>query len=169
MIFSLYTLLFIAFIAIIIEDFKYRAIRWFWIPVLVFLCLGIAITENSWSEILVLFRTNVVFILIQLLGVSLYYSLKVKRLVNITDNYLGWGDILFFLPLCLLFSPINFIVFFIGGLMMILLGYILWKQFFLPELETIPLAGGLAIVAMVCLIGDYCSSWERYQDVLMVF
>lgn len=139
------------------QDFKQRAISWWLIPLLFIPCYGIAylcFDASLWFGVSV----NLGFILIQLLGLSLYFSVKNRKLVNITKEYLGIGDILFFIPLCFLFSPLHFIVFFISSFIFILIGYFLWKLY--QPTKTIPLAGALAIcVPIYCLLFDQYNDW----------
>lgn len=139
------------------QDFRERAISWWLIPLLLITCFGIqqyTLGYNLWFGVFV----NSFFLLAQLLGLSLYFSIKHRKFVNITKEYLGIGDILFFIPLCFLFSPLHFIVFFISSFIFILLGYFLWRVF--QPIETIPLAGALAFcVPIYCLLFDQYNDW----------
>ena len=125
---------------IIYEDFRYRAIHWIWVALLT--CFIISFYPLQWSFI----GTNLFFIAVQIIFLSLYFSLKHGEWINITQSYLGIGDIVFFIPLCFLFSPVHLILFFIGSLLLSLLGSSLYPIFSGKKLATIPLAGCMALV-----------------------
>ena len=107
----------ISLIPLIYEDFKYRAIHWFWLVLFLFIVL---LTNSFDINNVVL---NFMFIMLKLTGVTLYFSIKNRRFVNIINQYLGIGDILFFIPLLFLFSPFNFLAFFILSLTASIIGF----------------------------------------------
>jgi len=94
-------------------------------------------------------------VVVQLIGITLWMSWKERALVNIADRYLGWGDILFFIPMALLFPPIFFVYFYVGSLLMILVGFLLYQAIAPNPMSTIPLAGGLALCLIVTLLFIY--------------
>ena len=130
-------------IFIIYEDFKYRAIHWVWLIIFTFLILFFKplIVPN----ILI----NLLLLGIQLICLTLYFSIKKNQLVNITKEFLGIGDILFFIPLTLLFTPENFIWFFICSLTFTLLFVALQKVIFNSHKNTIPLAAWMSIALII--------------------
>ncbi len=135
----------ISLIPLIYEDFKYRAIHWLWIAALLFL----VIFYFSFRVEAVL--VNLFFISIQLIGISLYFSLKKRRFINIIDRYLGIGDIVFFIPLIFLFSPINFLIFFITSIFLTLIVFLVLQSNNLIQQATIPLAGCLSLFLLVLI------------------
>lgn len=128
---------------IIYEDFKYRAIHWIWL--VVFTSLIICFQPLNFFHIFI----NLILIGFQLLGLTIYFSLKSRQLVNIINKFLGIGDILFFLPLCLLFTPENMIWFFIGSLMFTLFSILLIQIIKSPQKTTIPLAAWMSIALII--------------------
>ncbi|PCJ87270.1 MAG: hypothetical protein COA57_04890 [Flavobacteriales bacterium] len=143
---------------------KHRTIWWVLLPTLfaVLFFRGLQVTDfqTLWQS----FLLNLSFIVIQLLAVTVWFSLKNRALVNITKNHLGWGDILFFAVSALVFSPVNFLLFYIISLTLILTGFLLYKAF-RPQAKQIPLAGGMAAILMVCCIaGDFSKSMNFYDD-----
>ncbi len=154
---TLWLFLVILLLIMTVQDFKERAISWWLIPLLFICSFGVGwhtLGNNLWFIVFI----NSLFLFIQLLGLSLYFSIKHRKLVNITEEYLGIGDILFFLPLCFLFSPLHLIVFFISSFICILIGYFLWKQY--QPIQSIPLAGAMAIcVPIYCLLFDQYNDW----------
>lgn len=130
---------------IIYEDFKYRAIHWWWLVIIAF--SGYWIGHISVNYI----ALNILFIAIQLLSVSLYFSLKHRKFLNITNDYLGLGDILFFISLTFYFTPLEFIHFHIYSLIFTLIASVLIKVCVKLQINTIPLAGWMAIFLCICL------------------
>lgn len=146
--------LLIAVLAVIVyQDFQERMIS-SWILLLLG-CLGAyrAFVSADWQGWFLLF--NALFILIQLLGVSLYFSIKEQQWVNISQKYLGIGDILYFVVLLPFFSPVQFCCFFIGALILTVLGG-LFYQWSIKPLQTIPLAGAMSL----CLLGYQGLLWS---------
>src|SRR5687768_11456801 len=99
---------------IIYQDFTTRSIHWFTISALVvlFVVLRISATDNEWTDVMV----NAGFILIQLIGLTLYFSLKKRSWHNPVNTLIGLGDILYLLVMAVAFSNINFILFITTGL-----------------------------------------------------
>lgn len=134
-------LLGLIFLTIIYQDFKERAISAWTIPVMFLLGLYLAYSNSIWEAWFLLF--NLSFVGVQLLGVSLYFSIKHQQWINVTQNYLGLGDILFFLAITPLFAPLQFCCFFIVSLIFILLGAGVY-HLIINKLKTIPLAGAMS-------------------------
>ena len=93
---------------IIYQDFKSREISWFLIPLLLTIGCTNALINIDFTSFLTYSSINLTTVILNLLGVTIFVSLKEKKITNIVDSYLGLGDILFFLVLTVLFSPINF-------------------------------------------------------------
>jgi hypothetical protein len=104
-----------------------------------------------------------------LLGVTLFVWLKEKKLKNIVDSYLGLGDILFFLVLTIVFSPLNFIVFYLGSIMLITVIYGCIILFSKQTKTLIPLAGAMSVLLIMVLIADVMlSTFNVYQDIIIL-
>lgn len=138
-------ILYAILIIVIIQDFKTRTIVW-WSPILLLL-IGIVIHYKHCSEFNIHYiLINLTFFLIQLLGLTLYFSWKKKKWINITKEYFGLGDVLFLIPLCLLFTPINLIIFFVVSLIITLISSFIYLFINKKNLNfTIPFAGIIAI------------------------
>jgi hypothetical protein len=135
-------LLSFGFLVIIYQDFKERAISVWTIPFIFFLSLYLAWSNVFWEPWFLLF--NLCFIGIQLLGVTVYFSIKHRKWINVTQNYLGLGDVLFFVAIAPLFAPLQFCSFFIGALLLILITTGIY-HLSVRKLATIPLAGAMSI------------------------
>lgn len=149
-------------IPIIYEDFRYRAIHWIWLVILSVLaiCLG---SINTGFVL-----TNLSFVLFQLVVLSLYFSIKNRELTNIVNQYLGIGDILYFIPLCLLFSPINFIGFFVTSLIISLTGALIWNVVKPGIQNNIPLAGCMSIVLIPILFMAWQFDIDLKNDLFLL-
>ena len=131
------------------QDFKWRAIHWFLFPLLLLLVLLGQFLIADLSETIQSAGFNLIFIASQLILLTTYFSIKNSRLVNITKGLLGWGDVLFFINLCFFFSPVNFLIFYLGSLTF---SIVLFLIYFKNSINTkIPFAGLQAI----CLILVY--------------
>lgn len=135
---------------IVFQDFKQRQISWFLIPLAFtgFVCKAVFYKNSVAHD----FLFNVAFILLQLICLTVYFSVKNKKLLNIMDTYLGLGDILFLVVVCTVFSPVNFILFYLFSMILTLLGVLVYNSFSRKQTNTIPLAGSMAAMLLVLVI-----------------
>jgi hypothetical protein len=147
----------ISLIGIGVQDYKYFAISWGWIPVLII--LGI-IEGSSILPIDVLaqdYMMSLVFVVIQMVFMTIWFSIKEKRIVNLCKEILGLGDVLFLIVLVFYFSFINYLIFVIGSTILIALGYLIKGKISVSNENRIPLAGamafGLVILRLLIFIG----------------
>lgn len=68
------------------------------------------------------------------------------------DTYLGLGDILFLVVVCAVFSPVNFIMFYLCSMILTLVGVLLYNSFSGKPTKDIPLAGSMAAMLFVLVI-----------------
>ena len=135
------------------QDFNYRAISWLLIPVLALILSFHTLNYIGLINLIVNTAANLSFLVINLLMLSAYYSLKECKLRLLLKKEIGLGDILFFLVLCPLFSPVNFIVFYLCSLTIILVATWIYSKC-IRTLKSIPLAGGQALLLIPLLIID---------------
>lgn len=134
------------------QDLKSRAISWWTIPMLLGSIIYLRLQEQTWEQLAIESILNIGFLTLQFFLISLYFSVKERKLINIADVYLGWGDILFLLPVAFLFSTVNFIIFYISSIIVVLLAFVFYKNLINQKIETIPLAGGQAIYLFLLFI-----------------
>jgi hypothetical protein len=141
----------IVLLFVFIQDIKNRSIHII-LPVLVF---GIAMVINYLSVDLNFkdIAYNSAFILINIIGIVIYFSIKNKALINPIDTVLGLGDVVFFIAITPLFSFRTYILFFIIGLMFSLIAHGVYTLF--AKSKTIPLAGYLALFLILNLFIKY--------------
>lgn len=148
------------------QDFKQREISWILIP-LIFLALIFKATQSiTIGNLINNTLLNLAFITLQLLLLTIYMSIKNKKMVNILQQHIGLGDLLFFVVLCLAFSPVNFIVFYILSLIATLAGCIIYVTVFSKKaMDEIPLAGGMAsVLVIILLINKMVTHLNFYDD-----
>lgn len=141
--------LFVVLGIIVFQDMKFRAISWLLIPALCIVLFGKAIVLNETDGILFNITFNIVFVLIQLLLLTIYISIKNKKMTNIINSYLGIGDILFFVAIGFAFSPLNYILFYVISMVLTMLLFVSYKTVKKNISAEIPLAGGMAGMMIV--------------------
>ncbi len=139
------------------QDFKDRMVYWIMFPIVSALFFLSNIMTTSLAVIIPIILFNLIFTCIQIGLVTLYFSLKAKQFINITTNYLGWGDLLFLFSLCFLFSPANFIAFYLISLIATLLREVVLNFILNKKVHTIPLAGIQSfLVSVIFCINTFC-------------
>jgi len=134
------------------QDFRFRAISvWLFFALFVFLGI-IKVWETSWRMLFLDLGVNAAFLGVQFLCLSIYFSLKQGRWVNIFNEHLGLGDLLFMLVIAGYLSFYNYVMFYLLSLGICLLIGILISVFKKGFLKSIPLAGMQAMVFAVVLI-----------------
>lgn len=150
---------------VVVQDLKYREISWFLIPLLLcsFLAKGLFLISSH--QLIGYSLYNVGFIAIQLLVLTAYMSVKNKKLTNIVNSYLGLGDVLFFIVICVAFSPVNFIFFYVLSLLFTLGGFIAYNILIKKAKKEIPLAGAMAMVmTTLILVNQWMPQFNFYND-----
>jgi hypothetical protein len=130
--------------AIVFQDFKHRGVYWFLFPLAFVLSIGLNAQQIPMEQWVRYFLFNLLFIGLQLLVLLLYFKLKEGaqfQIKNLFQNKLGLGDVLFFVVLAGVFSPVNFLLFFVITLLFALVLAILFRN----RWQNFPLAGIMAV------------------------
>jgi hypothetical protein len=131
---------------IFLEDMSSRLVHWFWFPALAFFLVIYRYKSGEPIDTIgAAIGFNLLYILLQLTVLTFYFWLKNRRLVNITREMIGWGDILFFICLACYFTPLSFILFNIASLLLVIIISALVATFKARSVGTIPLAGWQAV------------------------
>src|SRR5690554_3663511 len=101
--FVLNVLVLICLVFIGYQDLRYRAVYWLCFPLLTILFLLIKSNKASMSASVYDALWGLLFFGVQLLVLWVYFSLKTKKMILLTNGYLGWGDILFLVALSFYF------------------------------------------------------------------
>lgn len=96
---------------------------------------------------------NLIFVVVNIVFLLGYYSLKKRKIFNPIDTEIGLGDIIFFLAITPLFELKSYISFFIISLLVSLIIHSISTVF--SKSKTIPLAGYMSIFLGVYLISNY--------------
>lgn len=157
---------------IVVQDFKHREVFWVLFPAL-FLCNTLIVIKfMDSSSILFNFLINGSIIFIHLIVLTLYFSIKNNKLTWIVNKYLGIGDVLMFLVMSVLFSPVFFIIYIItslfGGLI-----FGVFARILKLKSVSIPLAGFLSLVFVpVSLIELFTPGYtiiSRFSESLLFY
>ncbi|TYR36350.1 hypothetical protein FXV77_10605 [Sphingobacterium phlebotomi] len=135
---------------IALEDFKWRMVHIWWYLVLSVGLGGLSIALKGTMDTLSMVIWNVGFILLLLLILTVYLSLKERKLVFLFDRYLGWGDVFFFVCVALYLDLATYITFLIISLIAaLIIAPVIFK--WQGKDKHIPLAGIQAICLMLYL------------------
>jgi hypothetical protein len=142
---------------IFIQDLIGRAVYWFLFPLLAILLIVIRLKCGipQTNEVVMSITVNIGFLLLQLLLVSVYFSLKNRRWTNITSSLLGWGDVLFLVSIAFYLSALHFFCFYTFSLLAVLLVWLIWQSLAIKKNKKIPLAGLQALFFSLLLATDW--------------
>jgi len=145
------------------QDFKYRGIYWWLFPLLLVLFVLEGYLNISFSDTVKAAAANVFFVLLQVLLLSGYISLKMGRLTNIFKGYLGLGDLLFLVSISFCFSFLNYVLFYLASLMLVILLTLLFRK---AKEQKIPLAGYQALLLILLLtVGHFTKGFDLRSDI----
>tara|TARA_R100001509_G_scaffold165753_1_gene149679 strand:+ start:1308 stop:1628 length:321 start_codon:yes stop_codon:yes gene_type:complete len=102
--------------------------------------------------------------MIQLLLVTIYFSLKERRFVNIIDKYLGLGDILFFLSCSVAFKYDMYIMFLLFSFLTAIVVAFFYMKLFKKKTILIPLAGIMSINLILLISIDFLFSINLFLN-----
>lgn len=131
------------------QDFKFRAVSWVIFPLLPVLFIILSLSSVSLEESLANTLANLCFAGCMFLSVTIYFSIKNRRIVNLSKGFIGWGDILFILSLGFLFSPLNFIIFYLVSLLVTIFATLILAWLNKIDRNSIPLAGLQALMLLL--------------------
>ncbi len=155
-------------ITLIYQDFKYRYALWFIFPILIISQFFLSYISIDWEELWRNTVVNLMLMTLHFLVLTLYFSLRNRKWINIINKYIGIGDVFFFIFLSLAFSPFNFLAFFVFSLLAILIIYSLTIKSNLRKYK-IPLLGGMSVAYLLTLCIDYLSAFNKFHDVILNF
>lgn len=133
-------------LAISYEDFKARSVHLYWFIAVFVTLTYLGIANQGLYVYLIQFTINIAFVLFYFLLLQLYFVVKLRRWIWITDRYIGWGDIVFIVAIAGHWYIVGFIVFIIISLIVALLYYCI---FLVRKTNKIPLAGIQSIFFMI--------------------
>ncbi|MBR9855989.1 MAG: hypothetical protein GYB37_15715, partial [Algicola sp.] len=126
--------LFTVLAVVVYQDIKMRLIHSV-LPVLIF---GLAIILNRNKLVYEEWLQSILFLVFNLVVVSLYFSLKKRTLINPLNSLIGWGDILFLIALVPLFTFRAYLIYFIMGMIFSLCLFLIMRRIY-TTYNTVPL------------------------------
>lgn len=132
---------------IFVQDLIFRAVSW-----VVFPSLTILFFFQKWikgellREVTTGWLYNIIFLFVQLLLVSIYFSIKTRSWTNIMRELLGWGDVLFLVCIGAYYTFIPYITFYVSSIVLALALWLLIQQLLQSASKQIPLAGLQALI-----------------------
>ncbi len=122
------------------------------LPVVVLVLSLLLIKQNYGAMVWTITVYNAAFFLVTFVGLVGYMSWKNKGFLNPFEHYFGLGDLLFYLAITPLFLLKNYVIYFIGSMLVsILLQLLLKKQM---KHQTVPLAGFASLLLVVLMLKD---------------
>lgn len=151
-----------------VQDFKFRAVYW-WLFPLLFFALGLLTYDRTVpGQITANLVANMGFVFLQLLLLSIYFSVKERRLVNIFAHNFGIGDLLFLLSVTVYFSLFNYILFYVTSLIIVIVFTLILNQLVKKTNPKIPLAGEQALLLILFMAIDCFSSTINFSADLWI-
>jgi hypothetical protein len=95
---------------------------------------------------------NILFLMLTLVVLTIYMSIKNKEILNPFKNYFGLGDLLFYLAISPLFFLYNYILFFILSMLFAIAIQKIFKKSI--NQNSVPLAGLSALLLILILVKD---------------
>lgn len=159
---ALQLLIIVGLVAIIYQDFRERAINIYWLAFTGILLSVDAILLHPLALIIEFSSINIAILLFEIGFVWLYFTLRYRRRVNLTEEFLGWGDIFFLLVLTVSFHPILYVMFVLLSCLVALIAYGLLAK--VDKIErTIPFAAILAIGYLIIVIGNIWFNFDTFS------
>lgn len=157
--------LLLTLILIFWQDYKYFKVSLV-LYILCFIIIGVrGLIHIPIRDFGITFAINILLLCIQLALVWLYLIITKRKLKSFFE-YIGEGDILFFVILAISFSNLNFIVFQIISLIVILTVHLAVQMYRKRKLQ-VPLAGYQALLLALCMVYDYfCCNLACYRDIM---
>jgi len=141
---------------IFLQDIRSHSVYWFLFPLLAAGLFILKLQNQSLGDAWLPIAINISFLTLQLFILSVYFSVKSKRWINVTQTLLGWGDILFLLSIAFYLSVLNYLFFYVASLLVILSFWLIRNLVTQNKFNPIPLAGLQALIFAILLTGYWC-------------
>lgn len=152
---------------ITLQDFRYKAISWILFPMGFIASISIPYFEIPFSDLLFNSMINLLFIAFQMTVILVFSWIKFRGIKNIFSQIFGLGDLLFLIMICPLFSPVNFVFFYILSLTFSLFIYLVIKYLNFYNHTKIPLAGLQSFFLAILLISNFFIRFSLSNDYML--
>ena len=144
-------------LVIFYEDLKARAVHWWLFPCV--LLTSVLLTFDQFVLSRILF--NVFYLILIVLLLTIYVSIRKRKFINIAKGYFSVGDSLFLLVVTPLFSIQNFIFFIVISSIYSLLTHFTLVKIKKSRMETIPYAGYASILLCGIILFKESLLWTK--------
>ena len=151
-------LAYISCLAIIYQDFKERTVNVFALIALFVANISIGFDSLRFS-VFKLMGYNSAVILLLLLSLVMYYSVKRKKIHKVVDQEFGMGDILMLITLIPVFLTTNLLIFLILSILLSIITALFIKM------KTIPFAGILAFTYLLFTLFSQLNWANGYKPI----
>ncbi len=151
----------IILLLIFAQDILSRSVYWFLFPLFSISLVVVRTMQHPFSAIWPPVLINLGFLGLQLLLLSLYFSLKEKKIVNVTSHLLGMGDVLFLCSIAFYCTVLNYVFFYIASLLMVLSFWQIFQWVCSRKDKHIPLAGLQSLLFALFLASGW---WMKFFD-----
>jgi hypothetical protein len=143
-------------VLIFFQDMASRSVYWFLFPLLAAALTWLHFRQcGSFAQLWQSCLLNICFLAAQYVLLTVYFSMKNKKLINISSDLLGPGDMLFLLSAALYLSVLSFLFFYLASLTTILIAWAIYQLVSAKKNKQIPLAGFQALLFFIFLAGDW--------------
>ncbi|CAH0304069.1 hypothetical protein SRABI27_04854 [Pedobacter sp. Bi27] len=143
--------IFMVLAGMLYQDLKYRGIYWWMFPILLLLLAIGTVQILGFSEMIAQVVKSCLFLGLQFLALTAYISIRQKKLTNVFNGFFGLGDLLFLLAISFGFSFLNYVLFYLLSLMMVVLFTAIFGHHTQAHGKKIPLAGYQALLLMILM------------------
>ncbi|HEX3007375.1 MAG TPA: hypothetical protein VHO90_07145 [Bacteroidales bacterium] len=132
------------------EDIRSRTISLYAVVVFLGASLAYSFSMQKANDALYAAMVNLIILAMQFAFTWLYFIVVRKHRRSFIDRSIGMGDIIFYIPVLFLFSPLNFLFIHIASLLFVLTAFALYTAA-VRRIKTIPLAGGISVFLLIVL------------------
>jgi len=159
----------ILLLIIIVQDFRHRKISWVLLPLLFLAFASKAVLSQGFTEAGIISLKNLGFLGIQFLALFTFYFIKERKSVSLINYKIGLGDVLFFIAICPAMSLLNFLFYYLIGIISTLVGHLVFRFFTKNSSSEVPLAGCLSFIMMLFIFLQYLNNnFDMYNDEFLI-
>jgi hypothetical protein len=149
---------------IVYHDFRRLAIPLYVLTALTGFVVVRLFLKNTAADAMHFAGLNLLFSVAVISFAFLVFMLIRRQFSNPVNTVIGSGDLVFFFILCLCFSPLNFIAFFITSFAFVLLLRLVYPRYS----KGMPLAGGQALLLSMVLLASEITRTNLFSDRLLL-
>lgn len=147
--------IFMVLAGMVYQDFKYRGIYWWMFPILLLLLAFSTIQVLGFSVMISQVVKSMLFLGLQFAVLTVYISIRQKKLTNIFEGFFGLGDLLFLVAISFGFSFLNYVLFYLLSLFVVVVFTAIFGVNSKSHGKKIPLAGYQALLFILLMGGTW--------------